>query len=107
VPTTLVPNDGKQASERRLSLVNKIADDSLQPKSIVHSGTGLFFAQNMMYRHNVTVLDRTGKIVARINDRVDLRNFGIDPGKRAAVVKGSPVEAAFTSDGRFAYVSNY
>ena len=61
----------------------------------------------MMYRHNVTVLDRTGSIVARINDRVDLRNFGIDSGKRAAVVKGSPVEAAFTSDGRYAYVSNY
>lgn len=107
IPTTLVPDDGKQASERRLSLANKIADDSLQPKSIVHSGNGLFFAQNMMYRHNVTVLDRSGSIVARVNDRVNLREFGIDPGKRSAVVKGSPVEAAFTSDGRYAYVSNY
>ena len=107
VPSTLLPEDGKQATQRTLRLVNKIADDSLQPKSIVHSGTGLFFAQNMMYRHNVTVLDRAGSIVARVNDRVNLRNFGIDPGKRGAVVKGSPVEAAFTSDGRYAYVSNY
>jgi YVTN family beta-propeller protein len=106
-PTSVLSPDGKEARERRLTLSMKIADDSLQPKSIVHSGTGLFFAQNMMYRHNVTVLDRLGNIIARVDDRVNLRDFGIDPGERSAVVKGSPVEVAFTSDGRHAYVSNY
>lgn len=106
-PTTLVPADGKKAVERQLSLSMKIADDSLQPKSIVHSGAGLFFAQNMMYRHNVTVLDRSGAIIARVNDRVKLTDFGIDPQGKSASVKGSPVEVAFTSDGRYAYVSNY
>jgi YVTN family beta-propeller protein len=105
--TTLVPMDGKQAVERRLSLSMKIADDSLQPKSIVHSGNGLYFAQNMMYRHNVTVLDRSGAIIAQVSDRVNLTEFGIDPQGKSAVVKGSPVEVAFTSDGRYAYVSNY
>jgi YVTN family beta-propeller protein len=105
--TTIVPEDGKQAVERRLSLSMKIANDSLQPKSIVHSGTGLYFAQNMMYRHNVTVLDRTGAVIAQINDRVNLAEFGIDPRGKSAIVKGSPVEVAFTSDGRYAYVSNY
>jgi YVTN family beta-propeller protein len=103
----LVAEDGKDASQRRLTLVNKITGRSLHPKSIVHSGNGLFFAQNMMYGHNVTVLDRRGSVVARIEDRVNLRAFGVDPGQRSSEVRGSPVEAAFTSDGRFAYVSNY
>jgi YVTN family beta-propeller protein len=105
--STLVPPDDRRAIERRLELVQKVANDDLQPKSIVHSGNGLFFAQNMMYRHNVSVFDRLGNLVAQIDDKVDLRRFGIDPSPRGAVVKGSPVEAAFTADGRYAYVSNY
>ena len=105
--TTLVPPDGRPAIERELALVQKVSNDDLQPKSIVHSGNGLFFAQNMMYRHNVSVFDRSGTLVAQIDDAVDLRAFGLDPSPRAAKVKGSPVEAAFTADGRYAYVSNY
>lgn len=105
--TTLVPEDGKRSDERSLALIQKIANAGLQPKSIVHSGNGLFFAQNMMYRHNVSVFDRAGDLVAQVDDKVDLRTFGIDPSPRGAIVKGSPVEAAFSTDGRFAYVSNY
>ena len=105
--STLVPPDGRSAIERTLALVQKVSNDDLQPKSIVHSGSGLFFAQNMMYRHNVSVFDRSGALVAQIDDAVDLRAFGLDPSPRAAKVKGSPVEAAFTADGRYAYVSNY
>lgn len=90
-----------------LAQVARIANDDLQPKSIVHSGFGLFFAQNMMYRHNVAVFDREGTEVAVITDGVNLSDFGIDTGSRSPQVKGSPVEAAFTSDGRYAYVSNY
>ena len=90
-----------------LTQVARIANDDLQPKSIVHSGTGLFFAQNMMYRHNVAVFDRDGNEVARISDAVNLADFGIDTAGRSPIVKGAPVEAAFTSDGRYAYVSNY
>ncbi|NBY11671.1 MAG: YncE family protein [Actinobacteria bacterium] len=90
-----------------LTQVARIANDDLQPKSIVHSGTGLFFAQNMMYRHNVAVFDRDGNELARISDAVNLDDFGIDTKGRSPQVKGSPVEAAFTSDGRYAYVSNY
>ena len=105
--TTLVAPDDRKAIERELVLVQKIANDDLQPKSIVHSGNGLFFAQNMMYRHNVSVFDRSGALVAQIDDKVDLRKFGIDPAPRGAIVKGSPVEAAFTADGRYGYVSNY
>jgi YVTN family beta-propeller protein len=51
----------------------------------------------MMYRHNVSVFDRTGTKVASIADEVDLAAFGVDGGR---VAQGSPVEAAFTPDGR-------
>ena len=69
------------------------------------SGTGLYFAQNMMYRHTISVLDHYKNLVTTIDDSVDLREFGYDvPGD---VYRGAPVEAAFTSDGSFAFVSNY
>ena len=103
-PSTLVPPDGRSSAERRLSLVQVVSDQELQPKSVVHSGAGLFFAQNMMYRHNVSVYDRSGAKVATISDSVDLAGFGVPSGP---VVQGSPVEAAFSPDGRYAFVSNY
>jgi YVTN family beta-propeller protein len=99
----LAPEDGKTSAERRLVDAFTVSDDDLQPKSIVASGDGLFFAQNMMYRHNVAVFDRAGNEVGVITDEVDLAAFGVGGG----VVQGSPVEAAFTPDGRHVYVSNY
>ena len=105
--STLVPPDGKKSDERILSLADIIANDNLQPKSIVHSGTGLFFAQNMMYRHNISVFDRQSNLIATIDDKIDLASFGINIPNRSSVVRGSPVEAAFSPDGKYAYVSNY
>ena len=105
--TSLVPPDGKRSDERSLTLFDTIANDNLQPKSIVHSGTGLFFAQNMMYRHNISVFDRQSKLVATIDDKVDLKDFGVEVVGRSSVVRGSPVEAAFSPDAKYAYVSNY
>lgn len=99
----VAPPDGKTSDERQLTHVLTVRDAELQPKSVVHSGNGLFFAQNMMYRHNVSVYDRAGDKVASIDDTVDLSAFGLEGG----VVQGSPVEVAFSPDGRFAYVSNY
>ncbi|MGA0709763.1 MAG: YncE family protein [Ilumatobacteraceae bacterium] len=103
--TTLPPPPPSESLT--LAQVARIANDNLQSKSIVHSGTGLFFTQNMMYRHNVAVFDRDGNEVALISDSVNLADFGIDTKGRSPQVKGSPVEAAFTSDGKYAYVSNY
>jgi len=101
----IVPTPPAAASaERQLVNAFTVRDPSLSPKSIVATGDGLFFAQNMMYQHNVSVFDRTGAKVATISDRVDLAAFGIPNG---ATVSGSPVEAAVTPDGRFVYVSNY
>ena len=105
--TTLVPPDGKKSDERSLTLLDTIANDNLQPKSIVHSGNGLFFAQNMMYRHNISVFDRQSNLIATIDDKVDLKDFGVEVVGRSSVVRGSPVEAAFSPDGKYAYVSNY
>ena len=50
--TTLVPDDGLVASQRSLEEVATISGP-ISPKSVVGSGTGLFFAQNMMYRVDV------------------------------------------------------
>lgn len=83
----------------------KTLKGSIRPKSIVHSGHGLFFAQNMMYRHTITVYNRDMKLVKTIPDRVDLSRFGLS--SKQHWVKGSPVESAFTHDGQYAWVSNY
>jgi YVTN family beta-propeller protein len=79
---------------------------NISPKSVAASGTGYVTAQNMMYRHSVSVYDaRTMKLVKTIRDAVRLPTLGYPefPG----VVRGAPVEAAFSPDGRYAYVSNY
>lgn len=87
-----------------LKLVKTITG-GISPKSIVHSGTGLFFAQNMMYTHKITVYDRDYKLVKTISDKVDLAKLG-QPAYRGQF-QGSPVECAFSPDGREAWVSNY
>ncbi|MBA3803432.1 MAG: peptidoglycan-binding protein, partial [Acidimicrobiia bacterium] len=101
---SVLRDDGTPSDEREMREAFTVSDDELTPKSVVASGKGLFFAQNMMYRHNVSVYDRGGDKVATISDRVDLAAFGVEDGVEA---DGSPVEAAFTPDGRYAYVSNY
>ena len=77
----------------------------ISPKSVDASDTGFVFAQNMMYTHTVTVYDSAGDLVKTIPDTVDMALFGYrgHPG----VTHGAPVEAAFTPDSRYVYVSNY
>ena len=49
----------------------------ISPKSVDASGTGLVFAQNMIYTHTVTVYnDRDYRLVATIPDAVTLRKWG-------------------------------
>lgn len=80
---------------------------AISPKSVVFSGVDRFFAQNMMYRHTITVYDRSLSLVGTIRDRVVLSDFGVAGATPGTQYLGAPVEAAFTSDGRYAYVSNY
>lgn len=78
----------------------------LTPKSVMASGHGLAIANNMMYSHTSTVFDTTTREqVAVLSDSVDLAEFGVEghPGTS----QGSPVEAVWTEDGRYAYVSQY
>jgi len=77
----------------------------ITPKSVVASGEGHVFAQNMVYTHTVTVYDTEGNLQKTIGDAVDFSKAGL-PGN-PGVTQGGPVEAAFSPDKRFAYVSNY
>ena len=74
---------------------------------MVSSGTGYVFAQNMMYRHTMTVYDsKTLKLVETIHGR-DRRRAGSTSRATASTIQGAPVEAAVMPDGRFMYVSQY
>lgn len=102
--TTLVPPDGKTAADRSLTLEHEITGD-LTPKSVVWSGTDRFIAQNMVYTHTIGVYDRAYQRLALIADTVRLADFGYP--QYPDSYQGGPVEADFTTDGAFAYVSNY
>lgn len=97
--------DEGSSGETGLVRVQRLGGQSMAPKSIVASDDGVLFAQNMMYRHSVSVFSADGALVRTIPDEVDLSDFGIDghPGRS----KGAPVEMAFSPDGRTAWVSNY
>jgi DNA-binding beta-propeller fold protein YncE len=94
----------RPSAARRLRHLVTITGD-LSPKSVVASQRGLFFAQNMIYRHTISVYDRRFRLVRTIPDAVDLGRLG--PPGASGTVRGGPVEAAFSSDGSRAYVSNY
>lgn len=85
--------------------LNKTITGEIRPKSIAHSGTGRFFAQNMMYRHSITVYDRNYELIKTISDRIDMSDFPVS--SYSGRVDGSPVEIAFSSDGKTAWVSNF
>lgn len=85
--------------------LKKVIHGRISPKSVVYSGNGLFFAQNMMYRHTITVYDRRFRLVKTIPDTVNLARLGYR--QYRGVHRGSPVEAAFSHGGRYAWVSNY
>lgn len=79
--------------------------DHLDPKSVVATNTGLFFAQNMMYLHTVNVYDRDYRLVKVIPDAVQLRDFGFS--RYPGTYRGAPVEATVSPNGSHVYVSNY
>ncbi len=85
--------------------LGKTIKGQISPKSIVHSGNGLFFAQNMMYKHKITIYDRNYELVKTLDDDIDLSYCGHKNYK--GVFQGSPVEAAFSHKGKYAWVSNY
>jgi YVTN family beta-propeller protein len=100
--TTTVPT--VPADERKLVQIGQYYSNSITPKSVDASGTGLVFAQNMVYRRTVSVFNaRSGALVKTIPATVDLQHFGFPGG----VVQGAPVEGAFSPDAKYFYISNY
>jgi YVTN family beta-propeller protein len=99
---SLEPLDGTPSDELRMRLQTVITG-KINPKSIESSQSGLFFAQNNVWRHTITVYDRAFRLVKTIKDSVVLSEWGYPafPEK----VRGGPVEAAFTPDGGRAYVT--
>ena len=96
----------RRPSDKARLKLRKVIGGSISPKSVASSGAGYVIAQNMMYRHSVTVYDaRSLRLVKTISDAVDLRRLGYR--QYPGTSRGAPVEAAFSPDGRYAYVSNY
>jgi YVTN family beta-propeller protein len=105
VPATATRQAQRPSDKARLRL-RKVIGGDISPKSVAASGTGYVTAQNMMYRHSVTVYDAHSlRLVKTISDAVRLARLGHP--EHPGVTRGAPVEAAFSSDGRYAYVTNY
>ena len=105
-PSAFAAGTGPPSDKLDLTLRKVVVSADISPKSVVSSGTGYVFAQNMMYRHTITVYDTaTLKLVKTISDRITLSDYGYK--KKQGSVQGAPVEAAETPDHRFMYVSQY
>lgn len=83
-----------------------ISEPVISPKSVVASGHGLAIANNMMYTNTVTLYDtEEQELFQELSDEISPEEFGVD-GYPETVV-GAPVEAVWTEDGQYAYVSQY
>ncbi len=98
------PQKTASSSQSNMRLKKKISGE-ISPKSVVYSGRDLFFAQNMMYSHTITVYDRNYNLVKTISDSVNLPEYGYS--KFKGNYKGAPVEASFSHNGHYAWISNY
>jgi YVTN family beta-propeller protein len=93
------------SADTKMILVKTITGD-ISPKSVRSSGSGLVSAHNMMYRHSVTIYDaNTFELVRTVPDSVQLSQYGYS--KYTSIYKGSPVEGAYSPDGKYLYVTNY
>ncbi|MBH8554867.1 peptidoglycan-binding protein [Nostocaceae cyanobacterium CENA357] len=111
-PQQLEKQDQQKHSQKTVSshqtqkmTLTKTISGRISPKSVVYSGNGLFFAQNMMYNHTITVYNREHELVKVIPDEVNLSKYGYS--KFKGTYKGAPVEASFSHNGKYAWVSNY
>jgi YVTN family beta-propeller protein len=101
-----IPTSAEPLSENfKLKLQATITGD-ISPKSVRSSNTGFISAHNMMYRHSVTIYDAQSlELVKSISDQVNLKDLGIKG--YSGLHRGSPVEGAFSPDGKYLYVTNY
>ena len=84
----------------------KTVTGAISPKSVVATGTGLVFAQNMMYRHTMTVYD--ARRHAREDDPRQRRPRAASATRATPACRsGAPVEGAVSPDHRYFYATNY
>ena len=99
------PAHASDFAESKMKLV-KTFTGSLTPKSVAASQTGLVSAHNMMYSHSVSIFDSQSlELVKNVKDTVDFASLGISG--FSGVHKGSPVEGAYSPDGKYLYFTNY
>ena len=89
---------------RKMELLNTISG-RISPKSVVSNDYGLFFAQNMMYKHTITVYNRRFELLKTIPDNIKLSKYGF--ANHTGSYRGAPVECTFSHEGKYAWVSNY
>jgi YVTN family beta-propeller protein len=99
VTKSSVPSD-----RRRFRKADRITG-SLTPKSVDASADGYVVAQNMIYTHTVSVFGPDHDLVTTIKDQITPSKFGYPEWKKP--VRGGPVEASFSPDGAYVWVSNY
>lgn len=89
--------------DMKLQLVKTITG-GITPKSVIFTPKGMY-AQNMMYSHSITVYDYEGELLHTISDSVSAGLLGDTT--LSGNYQGAPVEAAYTPDSNFVWVSNY
>ena len=99
------PAPASDFAESKMKLV-KTFTGGLTPKSVAASQNGLVSAHNMMYSHSVSIFDSESlELVRNVKDTVDFASLGISG--FSGVHKGSPVEGAYSPDGKYLYFTNY
>jgi YVTN family beta-propeller protein len=101
----IAPAQASDFTESKMKLI-KTFTGSLTPKSVAASQTGLVSAHNMMYTHSVSIFDSQSlELVKSVKDTIDFEALGISG--FSGVHKGSPVEGAYSPDGKYLYFTNY
>jgi YVTN family beta-propeller protein len=94
-----------QAQKDSTLRCTKTITGNISPKSVVASTNGNVYAQNMMYRHTITVYDKDGNLVKTLYDTVHPARFGYNDSSE--VLRGAPVEAGLNSTGTSVWITNY
>lgn len=102
----LTPSHAEALAENTKLQLEKTITGDISPKSVRASKNGYVSAQNMMYRHSVTIYDADSlNLIKTIQDQVRLSDFGI--AGYSGLHRGAPVEGAYSPDGKYLYVTNY
>lgn len=99
------PPAPRPSDESRMERVDYLTAN-MTAKSVVASGTGMVIANNMIYMRTATLWDTESReVLQTLPADMELTEYGFP--EHPGVSRGGPVEAVWTKDGQYAYVSNY